>query len=114
MTRIACHAAMRAKTCETWLPLWRVVMQARCSQDCLAPRIGEVRRLTRERLELVYHPELEVLPERRRVAALVTLEALTDFECWGRMRHAHGMSFDQARDTWIETIAQLLPEPITH
>src|SRR5262245_53259447 len=30
LTRIAFHAAMRANTCETWLPMWRVVMQARC------------------------------------------------------------------------------------
>jgi hypothetical protein len=113
-SRIAFHAEMRAKTCETWLPLWRLVMQASCAQDCVGSRISEVRRLTRERLELVYRPELEALPERRRLTALVTLEALTDFECWGRMRHEHGMSFEQARDTWAEAIAQLLPEAVKH
>jgi hypothetical protein len=73
-----------------------------------------VRRLVRERLELVYRPELEALPEVRRTAALIALEALTDFDCWGRLRHEHGMSIEQARDTWIEAIAQLLPEPVTH
>jgi AcrR family transcriptional regulator len=112
-TRIAFHAAMRAKTCETWLPLWRVAMQVKCSEG-LRLHIGEVRRLTRERLELIYRPELHALAESRRTAALIALEALTDFECWGRMRDEHGMSFEQARDTWIEAIAQLLPPAVTH
>jgi hypothetical protein len=113
-TRIAFHAAMRANTCEAWLPMWRVAMQASCSREVLQSRLGEVRRLTRERLELAYRPELQALPERKRVAALVALEALIDFECWGRMRNEHGMSFEQARDTWIEAISQILPAAVTH
>ena len=38
-------------------------------------------------------------------------EAVTDFEAWGRMRHDYGLSPEAARETWIETIGRLLPEP---
>jgi hypothetical protein len=111
-SRIAFHAAMRARTCEKWLPLWRVAVQAPCaSSEHLGARLAEVRRLGRERLELMYQPELAALAGQRRGATLIALEALTDFECWGRLREDHGMSLEQARDTWIAAIDQLLPEP---
>jgi hypothetical protein len=57
----------------------------------------------------MYRPELEGLPPPRRTAVLIALEALTDFDCWGRLREDHGMSIEQARDVWIAAIDQLLP-----
>lgn len=46
--RIVFHVGVRAEICETWLPLWRVLQQARC--DDLAPRIDRLRGLFRDRL----------------------------------------------------------------
>jgi hypothetical protein len=68
-----------------------------------------VRQLIRERLELVYRPELAVLSEQRRQTILIALEALTDFECWGRMREHHKLSVDEACAVWCDAIDQLLP-----
>ena len=49
-----------------------------------------------KRLELMYHPELSTLSELCRTPTLIALEALTDFESWGRMRRLYGLSFEQA------------------
>jgi hypothetical protein len=38
------------------------------------------------RLELEYAPELSTLSEPERCRRLVTLDILTDFESWGRLR----------------------------
>jgi hypothetical protein len=58
---------------------------------------------------LMYRPELSTLAEADRTALLITLEALTDFESWGRMRERHGLSVEAARDVWARAIDRLLP-----
>jgi len=40
---------------------------------------------------------------------LIALEALIDFESWGRMREDHGLSFDEACSVWIRMIDRMLP-----
>jgi len=57
----------------------------------------------------MYRPELSTLAEADRTALLITLEAVTDFESWGRMRERHGLSVEAARDVWVSAIDRLLP-----
>jgi AcrR family transcriptional regulator len=108
-TRIRFQVGVRARSCETWLPVWRLVASAHGTSQALEERVEEVRALTRGRLELMYRPELDTLSEPARIAVLIALEALTDWACWGRMREHYGHSFDQACNAWIEAIERLLP-----
>jgi AcrR family transcriptional regulator len=108
-TRIRFQVGVRARSCETWLPVWRLVASAHGTSQALEERVEEVRALTRGRLELMYRPELDTLSEPARIAVLIALEALTDWACWGRMREHYGHSFDQACNAWAEAIERLLP-----
>jgi hypothetical protein len=107
--RIVFQVSVRARTCETWSPMWRLVMSNEGTSELLAERIEKVRALTRARLELMYRPELEALQPASRNAVLIALEALTDFSIWRRMREYQGLSVEQARAIWIEGVDRLLP-----
>jgi hypothetical protein len=61
------------------------------------------------RLELMYGPELSVLPEPHRGYLLIALEAITDIESWARMREMHGLTFEEACGVWLNAIDRLLP-----
>ncbi|MFO1080543.1 MAG: TetR/AcrR family transcriptional regulator [Reyranellaceae bacterium] len=106
-TRIAFHVGFRGSICETWIPVWRVVTQARC--DEMAKRVEILRGRTRERVSLLFARELEPLGSPQRTAILIAMEAVTDFDSWGRMRKDYGLSFDEAKDVWRETIDRILP-----
>lgn len=108
-SRLEFQVAVRARNCEKWLPLWRVLTRSPLASKALAPQIDMLREMSRARIALMYRPELESLPEPRRKATLIALEALTDFESWGRMREHYGLSFEEACDVWIAMIDQLLP-----
>jgi hypothetical protein len=107
--RIRSHVRTRAVACETWLPVWQVLRGDYGSQ-ALQSSIERMCQLTREQLELVYRPELECLTAHRRQTILIALEALTDFESWGRMREHYKLSVDEACSVWSEVIDQLLRE----
>jgi hypothetical protein len=68
---------VRARSCETWLPVWRLVASAHGTSQALEERVEGVRASTRCRLELMYRPELDTLSEPARNAVLIALEALT-------------------------------------
>jgi hypothetical protein len=57
----------------------------------------------------MYQPELSTLAEPLRRYTLIALEALTDFESWGRMREDYGLTIEEAREVWMRTIDRLLP-----
>jgi AcrR family transcriptional regulator len=109
-TRIAFHVNVRATNCENWLPLWRVLMRASIgSAEVLKARVAIVRALSRARVELMYQPELASMSPERREATLIALEALTDYESWGRMREHYALSFEEACTVWRMMTDQLLP-----
>lgn len=109
MTRIRFQVGIRARACETWLPLWQVVVVAMFRSPEIGRRIEMVRALLRLRLSTMYQRELEALAEPERVATLGALEALTGFESWGRMRQHEGLSYETACEAWIYAIDRLLP-----
>jgi hypothetical protein len=114
MTRIRSHVERRGHGCERWLPLWRVLATQNEESPELKKRIRMIRDLVRLRLELTFQPELAGTAEPLRRHTVIALEALTDFENWGRMREFYGLDFEQAATVWVRAIDQLLPPtPLT-
>lgn len=107
--RIAFQVEVRARNCETWLPMWRVAQRAFLSAPEIAQRIEAVRALTRTRIELMYEPELATLGAEQRMAVVAAIEALTDFETWGRLRGHYKLSYEAACAAWVDAIDRLLP-----
>ena len=107
--RLKSQVETRAVICEQWLQLWRALLRYQSASEELAIRIKRIRAAMFSRLELVYRPELSTLSEAERTQLLVTLDILTDFESWGRMREDHGLSIEAARDLWINAIRRMLP-----
>ena len=112
--RIRLQVEIRARSCELWLPLWRVVLTGQFSLPGITSRIEFVRELMRKRLTLLYERELSPLPKAEHTATLASLETLTSFEGWERMRFHHKMSYDEACTAWSRAIDRLLPPtPVT-
>ena len=108
-TRIRSQVETRARTCETWLPMWRALNSNQGDSEELKSRVRLARELIFRRLELMYQPELATLDEPMRRYTLIALEALTDFESWARMRENYGLSIEEAREVWMRMIDRLLP-----
>ena len=107
--RIRSQVETRGGTCERWLPLWRALNTNQHYSPELKHRIRFMRDAVVRRLDLMYRPELAPLSEKERRWILITLEALTDFESWARMRFQHGLSIEEACAVWIRAIDGLLP-----
>jgi len=108
-TRIRSQVETRGGTCERWLPLWRALNVNQHLSPELQQRLRFMRDAVLRRLELMYRRELSTLSEADRRRLLIALEALTDFECWARMRFEHSMSIDEACAVWIRAVDSLLP-----
>jgi hypothetical protein len=107
-TRIRSHVETRARACEKWLPLWRIIT----NQDQVAQlrtRVVLVRLANIERMKLMYRRELSSLPETAADELLIALAVLTSFESWDQMRHCHGLSTDAAQGIWRSAIDRMLP-----
>jgi AcrR family transcriptional regulator len=107
-TRIRSHVETRARACEKWLPLWRIIT----NQDQVAElrtRVVLVRLANIERMKLMYRCELSSLPEAAADELLIALAVLTSFESWDQMRHCHGVSTDAAQGIWQSAIDRMLP-----
>ncbi len=108
-TRIATQVEIRAGSCETWLPLWRVALAVQNKSKELRSFIEFVHAITIKRLELMYARELATLAALERRQLLIALEAIVDFQSWGRMRDDQGLSVEQARTVWTQVIDRMLP-----
>jgi len=108
-TRVRSHVESRASGCERWLPLWRVLSSNLAESSELRERIKLVRQLVAMRLEFMFKPELATVSDSERRKTLLALEAITDFESWGRMREMYGLSVEEASAVWIRAIDGLLP-----
>ena len=107
-TRIRSHVETRARACEKWLPLWRIIT----NQDQVAElrtRVVLVRLANIERMKLMYRLELFSLPDPEREQFLIALAALTSFESWDQMRHCHNLSMEPAQGVWRSAIDRMLP-----
>jgi len=108
-TRLRSHVESRGRGCERWLPLWRVLSANLNESAELRERIKLVRQLVAMRLEFMFKPELSGLSDDERRKTLLALEAVSDYESWGRMRELYGLSFEQACALWARVIDRLLP-----
>jgi AcrR family transcriptional regulator len=107
-TRIQSHVETRARACERWLPLWRII----ANQDQVAElktRVVMVRLANIERLKLTYRLELARLTESKREQLLTALAVLISFESWDQMRHCYGLSMEAAQGVWRSAIDRMLP-----
>ena len=107
-TRIQSHVETRARACEKWLPLWRIIT----NQDQVAElrtRVVLARLANIERMKLMYRLELFSLPEPERDYLLIGLAALISFESWDQMRHCYGLSMEAGQDVWRSAIDRMLP-----
>jgi AcrR family transcriptional regulator len=107
--RIRTQVETRGQTCEQWLPLWRVLTHNLHYSEELKVRMRRVREAVRLRLELMYRPELATLEAAERQRLLIAIEAITDFESWGRMRETFSLSVGEACALWVRVIDRLLP-----
>src|SRR5260370_24706260 len=62
-TRIRFQVGVRARACETWLPVWRLVVRAPGTSQALQERVEQVRALTRAPLQPPSRPAPHTLPE---------------------------------------------------
>jgi AcrR family transcriptional regulator len=108
-TRIRSQVETRARGCERWLPLWRVLNSSSNDSPELQQRIKMIRQLILMRIEVMFKPELVTLAEPERKKTLIALEAIMDFESWARMIEMFGLSREQACTVWIRAIDRLLP-----
>ena len=108
-TRMRSQVESRGQGCERWLPLWRVLAANPTESSELQERIKLIRQLVTMRLEFMFKPELSTLADGDRRKTLLALEAITDYESWGRMRELHSLSFEEACVVWIRAIDGLLP-----
>jgi AcrR family transcriptional regulator len=108
-TRIESHVRTRGQTCESWLPLWRSLIVNQGDSPELKVRIRIARNNATARMELMFAPELAMMPTEERRQILIALEALTDVESWARMREMFGLSIDEACLVWTQAIDRLLP-----
>ena len=107
-TRIRSHVETRARACERWLPLWRIIT----NQDQVAElrtRVVLVRLANIERMKLMYRRELSSLPEAAADELLIALAVLTSFESWDQMHHCHGLSMEAGQGVWRSAIDRMLP-----
>src|SRR5262245_7269088 len=109
LTRIRSQVETRAGTCERGVALWRVLVASVSEDEELKDRVRISRERTIDRLEVMYRPELQTLPEPDRRYLLIALEAITDIESWANMREQHGLSVDQACAVWVGAIDLMLP-----
>jgi AcrR family transcriptional regulator len=108
-TRIRTHIERRAHNCETWLPLWSIAVALHDQSPEMRRLGGLVRKATLDRLAEMYAPELASLAEVDRRRLLIALEAITDYESWGRLRGDNGLSVEQASASWVAIIDRMLP-----
>jgi AcrR family transcriptional regulator len=108
-SRIRFQAEVRARNCENWLPLWRVVERGYLTSEEIAQRVKVVREMTRARIALMYRPELSTLTESDQIVTVSAIESLVEFESWGRLREHYRLSVKDARAAWIKMIDRLLP-----
>ena len=108
-TRILSYVEGRSLICEEWLPLWRALIRFSDRADHVKALINRIRNAIVDRLRLMFASEVSTLSDVERRELLVVLEALVDFDCWGRMRERHGLSYDAAQRIWIKAIDKLLP-----
>jgi hypothetical protein len=106
--RSAILVANRASQCEKWLQLWRLLLRLCGTQQAMEGRMAAAREGTRANLQLVYGPELSLLPDKERGIALAVIEALLDFESWNRMRETEKMTYAQACTAWLSAIDWVL------
>jgi AcrR family transcriptional regulator len=108
-TRIASHVRTRAAACESWSPLWRVMLTTEQQVKELHMRVLMARQANVARMRLMYEPELSGLAEPERLQLLIAMATMISFESWDQMRDCYGLSSEDAQAVWRTAIDRVLP-----
>jgi AcrR family transcriptional regulator len=107
--RIASHVRTRAAACESWSPLWRVMLTTEQQVKELHLRVVMARQANIARMRLMYEPELASLAEPEREQLLIAMATMISFESWDQMRDCYGLSSEGAQAVWRAAIDRMLP-----
>jgi len=107
--RIASHVRTRAAACESWSPLWRVMLTTEPQVKELHLRVVMARHANIARMRLMYEPELASLAEPEREQLLIAMATMISFESWDQMRDCYGLSSEGAQAVWRAAIDRMLP-----
>ena len=108
-TRIKSHVETRARACEKWLPLWRVLTTTQNQLPELKARVVLARLGNIERMKLMYRLELSTLEAAEGDRLLMALATLVSFESWDQLRDCYNLSMEAAQRVWISAIDRALP-----
>lgn len=108
-TRISSHVRTRAAACESWSPLWRVMLTTEQQVKELHMRVVMARHGNIARMRLMYAPELANLAEPEREQLLIAMATMISFESWDQMRDCYGLSSEDAQAIWRIAIDRMLP-----
>lgn len=107
--RMQRHVEASLEGCERWWPLWRAFVLAPERAGLLEVMFDRRRARRSEELRATFHPELSALPEAGRLQVTLAVEVLTSIESWGQLKHRHGLSNADIRETWLAALGKLLP-----
>jgi AcrR family transcriptional regulator len=105
--RIAGFVERRSRVCELWAPLWRIALRFAAHDQGFRDRISRVGQLLRARAQILYSPELAVLPSPAQTAMLDALMSLTEMDAWVHLREQCGRDVAGARSIWRFSIEAL-------
>lgn len=111
--RIAAYCRQRATVLEALAPLARAADIQRPFSTALQQNLQENLHRIREDIERLFDAELAGLSPERRTCMVLSICAASDWATWKLLRDHLGQSPDQALAVLENTLAALLPGPVT-
>ncbi len=108
--RVAALVTRRAELFEAVAPVRRAALLEAHRSPTVRRNLATLARRLRAQLETLFAPELR--PRRTRAGLLETLDLLTSWEAWDRLRTDQGLDASAARTTLTTTITTLLTTPL--
>ena len=105
--RIAGFVERRSRVCEAWAPMWRIALRFAANDQGFRERIARVGQILRARAQILYSPELAVLPTHAQATILDALMSLTEMDAWLHLREQCGRDVAAARTIWRFSVAAL-------
>jgi AcrR family transcriptional regulator len=105
--RIAGFVERRTRDCEAWAPIWRIALRFAAIDQGFRDRIARIDSILRARAQILYSPELAVLPGPAQTSMLDALMSLTDMEAWMYLREQCGRDVESARSVWRFSVGAL-------
>jgi TetR/AcrR family transcriptional regulator, regulator of autoinduction and epiphytic fitness len=106
--RIAALVTQRSELFETIAPVRHAIGTRAFESAALQERLTELAASLREQVESQFAPEVQAQPPRRRRPMVDTLDLLTSFEAWDRLRVVQRLDRRQTEQTLADVLAAVL------